>query len=236
MRKFFLRIFLLLIMIMVMILIAEIMLPSFINKKIKEKISHKKQDIAQLLKIKIKSAPNLKMLLGKIDDLEIKGEDIKIGELNLKEIKGKLKDVSVDVPSLFSSRKIKISKIETSQIQMEIKEEDLQEYLRQDKDFRKMKIKLKEGRVEIIGIVEILGVKLPTTVEGNFRIEENLIRFVGKRLKLNQRQLPDDLAEMVLKKVNPVIDLSAFSLPLKIKEIEIKEGKIKIKGVIQSQP
>lgn len=237
MRKFFLRIFLLLIIVVIIVLVVEITVPSFINtfinKKIKEMVFHR-EDISQMLKTKIKSTPNFKMLLGKIDDLEIKGKDIKIGGLNLQEIKGKLSDVSIDMPSFLSSRKIKINRIETSQIQMEIKEEDLQDYLRQNKDFKDMKIKLKEGEVEIFAEVEILGVKFPATVEGAFRIEKNLIIFAGEKLKLKGRELPDDLTKSVLKKVKPVIDLSPFSLPLIIKDVGIKEGKMIVKGIIKS--
>lgn len=235
MRRFLFKLIILLFVIGGLYILSEVFLPDLIGRKI-SKIIKGKEEVASSVETKVSSHPALKIALGRLDKVSIKIKELNTAGLKLKDVKTKLKAVSFDLPGYLRHRKIRVKSIKASDLEIKISESDLNEYLHREKDFRSFKARLTPGKVILKGEVDVLQAPLDVSLEGDFVIEEkNRLRFVGRKLRVSGKRLPDYITRQVIEKTNPIIDLSLLNLPLSLKRVIIGEGYIKILGTIEAE-
>jgi len=235
MRRFLFKIIILLLVIGGLYILSEVFLPDLIGRKI-SKIIKGKEGVKSSVETKVSSHPALKIALGRLDKVSIKIKELNTAGLKLKDVKTKLKAVSFDLPDYLRHQKIRVKSIKASDLEIKISESDLNEYLQRGKDFRDFKARLVPGKVILKGEVEVLGAPLDVSLEGDFVIEEeSRMRFVGRKLRVSGRKLPDFITRQVIEKTNPVVDFSFLDLPLSLKRVIIGEGYIKLLGTIEAE-
>ncbi len=141
-------------------------------------------------------------------------------------------DVALNTKKLIENEKIRVVKKCTINLDVVVKEEDLNKLLAIKAKKNKLenpKIKLNEGNIELSGATRYSIVKIEFWGKGNFSIKDDKeIWFHASKLKVNRVAMPRNFIGTIVKKINPILDFSKFAFNVNVESIKITKGQIRI--------
>ncbi|MGB9876404.1 MAG: DUF2993 domain-containing protein [bacterium] len=167
-----------------------------------------------------------KVLAGKISRLKFEGFDLKYKDIPIKSVSLYLSDLRFNLPKLLFQRKMQFIGAGKGIVNLVLGEEALNEAAKE-----KAKVKLSDGRVELRFNVGYPPLSLPLVINGKLEGRGDKIFFVQPSGEVFSLPIPQSLLQYAVDRLNPILDISSlipFTIPIKIRSIEIKEGEINI--------
>lgn len=141
-------------------------------------------------------------------------------------------DVALNTKKLIENEKIRIVKKCTINLDVIVKEEDLNKLLAIKAKKNKLenpRIRLNDGNIELSGATRYSIVKIEFWGKGNFSIKDDKeIWFHASKLKVNRVSMPRNFIGTIVKKINPILDFTKFSFNVNVETIKITKGQIRI--------
>lgn len=161
---------------------------------------------------------SIKTSRGMVDNLVIDKADIEF------------EDVLLDTKKLLLEDKIDPVEMKNINMDMVIKESDLNIFLAAKSksiNVKNPKVIMKPGVMELSGAAKYGMVKVSFWATGGFSIKRSReIWFHAKRMKINRLAMPRSFTGMIVKKINPVFDLKKFPFKLNLREIRIERDQM----------
>jgi hypothetical protein len=135
-------------------------------------------------------------------------------------------DVQLDTKKLLLEEKIDPVSMSNINMDVVIKEDDLNSFLEAKSKSIKVnnpKVKMYPGKIELSGSAKYGMVKVKFWATGGFSVNDSKeIWFHAKRMKINHMAMPRSFVGMIVKKINPVMNLTKFPFKLNLSEIRIE--------------
>ncbi len=155
---------------------------------------------------------------GSVDNLTLNRADIDF------------EDVQLDTGKLLNEDKIDPVSMSNINMDVSILEKDLNAFL----DAKSKSIKVDKPRIEIAsGVMQLSGstkyglVKVEFWASGDLSIKDGReIWFHARKMKVNRMTMPRSFVGMIVKKINPVLDLEKFPFKLNLDAIELNPGEM----------
>ncbi|EKD80899.1 MAG: hypothetical protein ACD_39C02103G0001 [uncultured bacterium] len=139
-------------------------------------------------------------------------------------------DVQLDTKKLLEEDKIDPVSMKNINMDVIIKETDMNSFLAaKSKDIKvsNPKIKLLPNIMELSGSTKYGMVKVEFWATGKLSVMEGKeIHFHASRMKVNRMTMPRSFVGMIIKKINPVLNLDKFPFKLNLREIKITRGEM----------
>ena len=166
------------------------------------------------------------ILKGKIESLEIQGEDVQVDpKLLVGRLLVEMNGVRCDV----KTRALK--SVEHAVVDALISEEAVNAYIRETHGDASLTVKLEPKKIVVLFIPKVVGIGVPISVSGTPAIVGgDKINFQADSASLGRLPVPAPVVNKALEAVNPVLDLSAMRFPVTLREIVIEKGAVRVKG------
>ena len=169
--------------------------------------------------VTIQVTPNARASEGYFDRIVIRGAPLQFKKLYLSEFALDARNVKIDVPSLFSVKKIRTSRSTTS-MRAVISDADLTKMLSRSKGTKDMNLKVKYvgDQMQVTGTLNYTLVNGPVTGTAKLRQGANHKVFLDiLSLKLRGVEAPGFVKNQLSNRINPVIDYQdlPFNPPFK---------------------
>ena len=139
-------------------------------------------------------------------------------------------EVQLDTKKLLIEEKIDPVSMTNINMDVVVKESDLNAFLRaksKDIKVRNPRVRMKPGKLELSGSAKYKFVKVKFWATGGFSVKDSKeIWFHAKRMKINHMAMPRSFVGMIVKQINPVMDLNKFPFKLNLSEIRINRGEM----------
>lgn len=161
---------------------------------------------------------NVHTFRGKVDNLTLHQADIEF------------EDVQLDTRKLLLEEKIDPVSMSNINMDVRIRQADLNQFL----DSKSKSIKVNNPRIELYpNAMELSGstkygmVKVEFWGTGSLSIKDQKeIWFHASKMKVNRLTMPRSFVGMIVKKINPVLNLEKFPFKLNLGSIEITKGEM----------
>ena len=155
---------------------------------------------------------------GSIDNLTLNRADIDF------------EDVQLDTRKLLEEEKIDPVSMSNIDMDVSILESDLNAFLESKSKSIKVdrpRIELTPGNMALSGSTKYGLVKVEFWASGHLSIKSGKeIWFHAGKMKVNRMTMPRSFVGMIIKKINPVLDLEKFPFRLNLEAIELKKGEM----------
>jgi len=139
-------------------------------------------------------------------------------------------EVQLDTRKLLEEDKIDPVSMKNINMDVIIKESDMNRFL----DAKSKSIKVNDPRIKLLpdtmelsGITKYGMVKVEFWATGKLSVKDGReIHFHASRMKVNRMTMPRSFVGMIIKKINPVLNLDKFPFKLNLKEIKITRGEM----------
>lgn len=159
--------------------------------------------------------------------IHVSAEDALIDGLNVSELDIEINNVVFDRKKLLTKKKIEIKNSGKTGINIKIKEDDLNEFLKKKSEKLKVKnpkIILNKDSISLSGRCKWWIIKAAFQTKGRFVIEASQnIHYIPESISLSSVDMPRYVISKVLKKINPVLSLKKFPLKVYLSKIEIRD-------------
>ncbi len=139
-------------------------------------------------------------------------------------------DVQLDTKKLLEEEKIDPVAMKNINMDVVIKETDMNSFLDAKSKSIKVnnpRIKLLPDTMELSGITKYGMVKVEFWANGKLSVKDGReIHFHASTMKVNRMTMPRSFVGMIIKKINPVLNLDKFPFKLNLKEIKITRGEM----------
>lgn len=168
--------------------------------------------------------------LGHFEKIEVFTSRGSVDNLVLDKADIEFEDVTLDTGKLLREDKIDPVKMKNINMDVVIKEKDLNSFL--DAKSKSIKVNnphvdMKPGKIELSGSAKYGMVKVRFWATGSFTIQKSKeIWFHARRMKINHMAMPRSFTGMIVKKINPVFDLKKFPFKLNLSEIRIDDNSM----------
>ncbi len=219
----------LLVTLILFVVAIEIFLPRYFSQKLQTNLKEELEDSKELT-IKIDSFPAIKLLIGQVDSLRIRGRDIIIDELPIANLKGEF----IDLKLKKVNQRWQVVQGENKELYLKLKEKDLNRYLATRSElrvFEKFKLELLKNKVMLVAKVAIFNANFNLQLAGDFLVKDlETIIFNSEKLAVENIVIPTSLIEEVKDKLQFEINFSDVPLPIKVREVNVKEDELEILG------
>jgi hypothetical protein len=180
--------------------------------------------------------------LGKFEKVIVHTSRGKIDNLTLHQADIEFHDVQLDTSKLLLEDKIDPVSMSDINMDVRIRQVDLNTFL----DAKSKSIKVNNPRIELTNnTMELSGstkygmVKVEFWATGGLTVKDQKeIWFHANKMKVNRMAMPRSFVGMIVKKINPVLNLEKFPFRLNLSAIEITRGEMRFtshrKGEIKS--
>ncbi|MDD3146113.1 MAG: DUF2993 domain-containing protein [Candidatus Riflebacteria bacterium] len=155
---------------------------------------------------------------GSIDNLPLNRADIDF------------EDVQLDTAKLLNEEKIDPVSMSNINMDVSILENDLNTFLEAKSKSIKVdrpRIEIASGEMKLSGSTKYGLVKVEFWANGNLSIKDGReIWFHARKMKVNRMTMPRSFVGMIVKKINPVLDLEKFPFKLNLDAIELNKGEM----------
>lgn len=168
--------------------------------------------------------------LGKFAKVFVHTSRGKIDNLTLHQADIEFEAVQLDTKKLLLEEKVDPVSMSNINMNVKIRQVDLNQFL----DAKSKSIKVSNPRIELYpGKMEISGstkygmVKVEFWATGNLSIvDQREIWFHSSKMKVNRLTMPRSFVGMLIKKINPVLNLDKFPFKLNLGSIDIRRGEM----------
>jgi len=188
------------------------------------------------LDVKLATRPSLELLLGRIDVLSVKTTGIERGGLVVAELTTTVRDLQVDLKTLFLEGKLKVLKTGRETTRLVVTESALNDYLQAQLGKFQPRLGLGEdGGVHFEAQLPIDRERgLEISAAGRFIVTPaGTVAFAVDDLWLNGLEVDGELRENLLQTFGPwylTLDLESLPVPVKAEKVEIENDAVIITG------
>jgi len=212
----------LLVVLFLVILIIEIYLPLLAENRVRDIIvSHIEQ--ADRLTVEVASFPALEVLAGRIDHLEVDAEGVVVDGLYLNKLLARYREVSYSKDDFQGINTI---------LDIIITEKALNDYIhKRYPDLQNFRISLQPDLVILKGTLKIFEARIGLQLSGRMTIDEDqVVAFRPENLQVEEFNIPSSLLQNYLNDLGFIFDLKSLNIPLKVDEIVISQGEVRVYG------
>jgi len=167
---------------------------------------------------------------GRFKKVVVKTSRGQVEKLYLHQADIEFEDVQLDTKKLLEEDKIDPVSMKNINMDVIIKESDMNSFLDAKSKSIKVsdpKIKLLPDTMELSGITKYGMVRVDFWATGKLSVKDGReIHFHASRMKVNRMTMPRSFVGMIIKKINPVLNLDKFPFKLNLKEIRITRGEM----------
>lgn len=170
------------------------------------------------------------MIGGKIKRLHIEGKDVRIDPNLL------LSRLTVDMDRVhFDPVSHKIKSVESTAFEAVVVEKTVNRYIKATRESEsEMTVELQPGKILVKFVPSIGGVDVLIAVAGTLSVTNgDKVNFEADKASVAHLPVPALVANKVLDRVNPVLDMSTMKYPVVLSGISINKGSVSIKGAMQ---
>ncbi|EKD82803.1 MAG: hypothetical protein ACD_39C01086G0002 [uncultured bacterium] len=206
--------------------------PQLIHEKLTSSMNKLLDNPATLtIEITPYSAPGDKDCIeGRFKKVVVKTSQGKIEKLLLHQADIEFENVQLDTKKLLEEDKIDPVSMKNINMDVIIRETDMNSFLEAKSKEIKVnnpKVKLLPDIMELSGSTKYGMVKVEFWATGKLSVVEGReIHFHANRMKVNRMTMPRSFVGMIIKKINPVLNLDKFPFKLNLKEIKITRGEM----------
>lgn len=167
------------------------------------------------------------MLGGVIRRLHIEGKDVQVDPNLL------LSRLIVDMDRVhFNPTNHKMKSVEDTSFEAVVTEKAVNHYIEQTRDSEsQLGVGLEPGKVLVTFVPSIGGLDILISVAGTLSVVEgDKVNFEADKAAVAHLPIPALVANKVLDRVNPVLDMSEMKFPVTLSSITINKGTVSIKG------
>ncbi|HET6455727.1 MAG TPA: DUF2993 domain-containing protein [Armatimonadota bacterium] len=174
-----------------------------------------------------------KMIGGKIERLYIEGKDVQV-DPNL--LIGRLIDDMDQVRFHPTSHKMK--SVEATSFEAVVSEKAVNRYIEQTRDSEsQLGVELQPGKILVKFVPNIGGMDVLIAIAGTLSVAQGgKVNFEADKASVAHLPIPALVANKVLDRVNPVLDMSAMKFPVMLSGISINKGSVSVKGTMEFNP
>lgn len=206
------------------------LLPSYISNQISGRIAKNLQ--TETVEAQVETTPNFMLLLGQIDNINIKTTNIKLDKVTLNELSLQGKNVEISVQDLLLARRLVVNSAEQLTIAGIIDEVNLTRLLSEEADkFDDVVVKINPENIKATGKISFFGQEAIVDVQGIIVLDGKniMLRITDASTKNNL------LGKIGISFTKDIFLFSADKLPLqnaKFTKVEQQNGQILIEAGI----
>lgn len=206
------------------------LLPSYISNQISGRIAKNLQ--TETVEAQVETTPNFMLLLGQIDNINIKTTNIKLDKVTLNELSLQGKNVEISVQDLLLARRLVVNSAEQLTIAGIIDEVNLTRLLSEEVDkFDDVVVKINPENIKATGKISFFGQEAIVDVQGIIVLDGKniMLRITDASTKNNL------LGKIGISFTKDIFLFSADKLPLqnaKFTKVEQQNGQILIEAGI----
>lgn len=173
------------------------------------------------------------MLGGKIKRLHIEGRDVQVDPNLL------ISRLIVDMNLVhFDPGSHKMKSVESTAFEALVTEKTVNSYIAQTRQSEsEMSVQLQPGKVQVKFVPNIGGLDVLIAIAGTLSLAgRDKVNFEADKAAVAHLPIPSLVANKVLDRVNPVLDMSAMKFPVILSGITINKGSVSIRGAMQFKP
>jgi uncharacterized protein YpmS len=166
------------------------------------------------------------MLNGHIRHLHIDGTDVKIDP------KLTINALAIDMDDVHYNSKRQLTRVGSTLFKTTVTEPEVNQYAEQGlgRDY-KPKVTLSDGQIRVNCVANILGVGVPVAVTGKPEVVHGTrVNFVADSLSAAHLPIPAAIANKILERINPILDMSTMKFPITIRTITVRPGFLDLSG------
>lgn len=208
--------------VLLIFILSEICLPALAAGFLK-KLFYDKADSIDDIKVEIRTFPALKILSGKVDQLELETEGLLVNNLYVKEIRLSYQDIIL--------KKNGFSGINTL-LEAIITEEAINNYFRAEYgDLKDFQLKISPEKIILLGKIEFLSMFFNVQLSGNLVLNDNKdIYFVPVHFQIENLNIPVNVLKSYIEGFDFSFSIKELGIPLDISSIRVDHGFIVISG------
>ncbi|HAE39066.1 MAG TPA: hypothetical protein DCG57_10570 [Candidatus Riflebacteria bacterium] len=169
-------------------------------------------------------------LEGRFKRVEVHTSRGQVENLFLHQADIEFEDVQLDTRKLLEEDKIDPVSMRNINMDVIIKETDMNSFLEAKSKSIKVsnpEVKLLPDTMELSGSTKYGMVKVEFWATGKLSVKDGKeIHFHANRMKVNRMTMPRSFVGMIIKKINPVLNLDKFPFKLNLSEIKITRGEM----------
>ena len=203
--------------------------PSIIERKLISSMNKLLENPATL-SIELTPIDDEETALGKFKKIVVHTSRGSVDNLTLNRADIDFEDVQLDTRKLLVEDKIDPVSMSNINMDVSILETDLNAFLEAKSKSIKVdrpRILIKNDNMELSGSTKYGLVKVEFWATGRLSIKEGReIWFHSNKMKVNRMTMPRSFVGMIIKKINPVLDLQKFPFKLNLDAIDLKKGEM----------
>lgn len=169
--------------------------------------------------------------LGRFRKVVVKTSRGKIDNLFLHQADIEFEDVQLDTTKLLKEEKIDPVSMKNINMDVRIKQTDLNQFLDEKSKSIKVnrpKIVIQKDSMELSGSTKYGMVKVEFWARGKLSVKKDTreIWFHSQTMKVNRMTMPRSFVGMIIRKINPVLNLEKFPFKLNLDEINLTPGEM----------
>lgn len=210
------------ILILLVIVGMEVFLPSWAENNILTIIEKETGGIEEI-NLKVRTFPAFKILFGRVDRVEVEGKGLIIEDLYLDSFFGEFTNVILQKEEILG---------DNTDLMIIIKEKSINNFISKHyPDLSQFQISLNPEQALLQGDIRFFETNINMQLTGKLDIIEfNKIAFRPENIKVERFSLGSALFQDLIKDMGFVFDLNRFNLPLKVEDVLISSGEIRLSG------
>ncbi|NLY10223.1 MAG: DUF2993 domain-containing protein [Firmicutes bacterium] len=214
-------------------LLASIkMLPKYLAAEIEKVI--REEVVVENLEISIKSHSGFPLLLGKIDEVDVKATNLIVEGLTVDKLEVEVKDLKLDIQSLFRDQELAFQDVDSITAWVALSEETINNYYHQYVDQQQaFVIDLAEDGAILNGSIKFWNVTWDVALKGRFEITgptHMQIRFLPEELLIADTRFPQVLLEIINDQYQFAFDFSSLPVPIELNQVKTEGNTLMIFG------
>nr|WP_282580097.1 DUF2993 domain-containing protein [Natroniella sulfidigena] len=209
---------------------SQLILPRIFSSRLETSLSQELDDYEQL-DVTINSFPAIKLLAGRVDQLEIEANNLVSDRLTLEQFEASYSNLRLVKDE---EEEWQVSQGENTDLEIELTDQDLNHYLatRPELDILDtFRIDLTSNQMVMVGNLRFFNTDLSLQLTGKFSVyDHQTLIFNSDKLAVDQVVISTDVIEQLKDKLSFKISLADFPLPLEITEVNIEEGSLQLLG------
>ena len=173
------------------------------------------------------------MIGGLIKRLHIEGKDVQVDPNLL------VSRLTVDMYEVhFNPTNRRLKSVESTSFEAVVTEKAVNRYIEKTRESEsQLGVELQPGKILVRFVPNIGGLDVLIAVAGTLSVAEgNKLNFEADKASVAHLPIPSLVANKVLDRVNPVLDMSAMKFPVTLSGISINKGSVSIKGAMEFKP
>ncbi|MCK8828117.1 DUF2993 domain-containing protein [Natroniella acetigena] len=218
------------ILLLLLLVGSQLILPRIFSTRLESSLSQELDDYEQL-DVTISSFPAIKLLAGRVDQLEIKANGLVSEQLTLERLEGSYSDLKLVKGQ---DEQWQVSQGENTELEIELTDQDLNHYLatRPELDILDaFRIDLTSDQMVMVGKLSFFNTELSLQLTGKFSVyDHQTLIFNSDKLAVDRVVISTDVIEQLKDKLGFKISLANFPLPLELTEVKVEEGSLQLLG------